>query len=87
MALPDKSWTLATSEIIQILEDPIDENIRICDSGSQLESDDDVSDDFQSYNHFISNENEQEIASQDKDARALNDVGQGVKRTRIVSDW
>ncbi|PSN47728.1 hypothetical protein C0J52_04605 [Blattella germanica] len=28
----------------KILEDPIDENIRICDSGSELEGDDDVSD-------------------------------------------
>ena len=43
MALAGESLALTASEIIQILEDPIDENIRICDSGSELEGDDDVS--------------------------------------------
>ncbi|PSN42978.1 hypothetical protein C0J52_13214 [Blattella germanica] len=64
-------------------EDPIDENIRICDSGSELESDD-ISDDFQTDNHLISSENEEEIAKQDEDVSLLNDVGQSVKRARIV---
>ncbi|PSN55114.1 hypothetical protein C0J52_01883 [Blattella germanica] len=77
MALLDKSQVLTANKIIQILEDPIDENIRICESGSELESDD-ILDYFQSDNHFISNENE-EIASQDEDVRALNDFGQRVK--------
>ncbi|PSN34595.1 hypothetical protein C0J52_27557 [Blattella germanica] len=54
MALAGESLALTASEMIQILEDPIDENIRICDSGSELEGDDDVSDDFQSDNRLIS---------------------------------
>ncbi|PSN31606.1 40S ribosomal protein S28 [Blattella germanica] len=44
MALAGESLALTASEMIQILEDPIDENIRIYDSGSELEGDDDVSD-------------------------------------------
>ncbi|PSN42780.1 hypothetical protein C0J52_18119 [Blattella germanica] len=53
-ALAGESLDLTVSEIIQILEDPIDENIKICDSGSELEGDDEVSDDFQSDNRLIS---------------------------------
>ncbi|PSN43331.1 hypothetical protein C0J52_14174 [Blattella germanica] len=83
MALPSKSRALTASEIIKILEDPIDENVRICDSGSEVESDDDVLDDFQSDNNLISSENEEEIASEDEDLSALNDVGQRVKRALI----
>ncbi|PSN50052.1 DDB1- and CUL4-associated factor 8 [Blattella germanica] len=82
-----KSQALTASKIIQILGDPIDENVRICDSGSELEGDDDVSEGFQSDNHLISSENEEEIASQDEDVSALNDIGQHVKHAQIVSDW
>ncbi|PSN47787.1 hypothetical protein C0J52_08169 [Blattella germanica] len=39
----------------QILEDSIDENDSICDSGSELGSDDDVSENFQSDNHCKEN--------------------------------
>ncbi|PSN35425.1 hypothetical protein C0J52_13194 [Blattella germanica] len=53
-----------------ILEDLIDKNIRICDSGSELKGDD-VSDDFQSENRLISSENE-EIVPQDKDVEAIH---------------
>ena len=79
---------LIAREIIKILEDPIDENVRICDSGSELESVDDVlSDDFQSDNHLIRSGNEEELPSQDEDVSALNGVGQRVKHARIASDW
>ncbi|PSN56225.1 hypothetical protein C0J52_00399 [Blattella germanica] len=54
MALAGVSLALTASEIIQLLEDPIEENIRIWDSGSELEGDNDVSDDFQSDNRLIS---------------------------------
>ncbi|PSN46599.1 hypothetical protein C0J52_17797 [Blattella germanica] len=86
MVLPSKSQALTASEIIQILEDPIDKNVRICNSGSELESDD-ISDDFQSDNYLISSENVVEIALQDEDVSALNYVGQCMKHMRIVSDW
>ncbi|PSN35161.1 hypothetical protein C0J52_23490 [Blattella germanica] len=86
MTLPIMSRALTASEIIQILEDPIGENIIICDSGSELESED-VSDDFQSDNHLISSKNEEEIALQDEHVSVLNDVIQRVTQTQIVSDW
>ncbi|PSN56656.1 hypothetical protein C0J52_10807 [Blattella germanica] len=86
-ALQGKSLALTASEIIQILEDLIEENVRICNSGSDLESDCDVSDDFQGDNHLISSENEEEITSQDEDVSAQNDIGQRVKHAQFVSDW
>ncbi|PSN31735.1 hypothetical protein C0J52_23944 [Blattella germanica] len=79
MALARESLALTASEIIQILEDLIDKHFRICDSGSELEGDDDVLDDFQSDNRLISSENEEEIAPQDEDVSVLNDVDQRVK--------
>ncbi|PSN45372.1 hypothetical protein C0J52_07537 [Blattella germanica] len=73
MASAGESQALTAREIIQILEDPIDENIRTCDSGNELEGDDDVSDDFQSDYRLIS---WKKLHHKTEDVSMLNDVSQ-----------
>jgi hypothetical protein len=41
MACPSPSHGLNLEEIEEILQEPVNKNIRICDSGSELDSDED----------------------------------------------
>ncbi|PSN48302.1 hypothetical protein C0J52_19252 [Blattella germanica] len=53
MAGPSSSRGLTSEQIIQFLDEPTDENVQICDSGSELESDDDIGDNIASDNEEI----------------------------------
>jgi hypothetical protein len=78
MAVPSTSRGLASEQIIQYLDEPTDENVQICDSGSELESEDDIGDNISSDNESVSS---------DSDAEA-NDAGNlGTKRARLQSNW
>ncbi|PSN30846.1 hypothetical protein C0J52_27513 [Blattella germanica] len=60
MAGPSSSRGLTSEQIIQFLDEPTDENVQICDSGSELESDDDIGDNIASDNESVSSDSDTE---------------------------
>jgi hypothetical protein len=81
MAVPSTLRVVSFDEIIEILNDPIEENFEIYDSGSELDSDDDFSSDKQS----VSSESEKGEQSDTDDESGESDLR--VKRPRVQSTW
>ena len=79
MAQPSVSRDLCFDEIVHILEEPIDENVNINDSGSEIDSDEDDSD-GDKFSECSENEDISESDSEEqRSARP--------KRSRIDSQW
>ncbi|PSN39192.1 hypothetical protein C0J52_14039, partial [Blattella germanica] len=82
MAGPSSSRGLTSEQIIQFLDEPTDENVQICDSGSELESDDDIGDNIASDNESVSSDSDTEANDAENAAIVMDFEMANIKATK-----